>query len=453
MAININTASTHLSRLLKSANVNDKGTQMVDALTDEGKKIKLKGPEVDNLLAHVDGLPDARAAGETEKQVPLTKGEALDLLSFFRDRFELVDAGVAAKKFIDAVPTKLAPFKPTAPVRTVAEEAAKRATATPIAKPKELAEIAAAVDNIAKNGGPDLAADAAAHINDTVASGDVKVDPEARKDYVKSTAKHGNPMLRRLEDYKRSPFFEDRLMAFMMGNAMTFQKQMDSATNQFDDPKRLEAIKEAFNDAAKKMTGMADQLSPDGKLRVAAHLSAFLKENPDLSKELPAYQEWATKFKDAAAPPPNATAAQALDAMPPADGAILSAMKGSTNKAVREFAAVFQAAGQAEEFKKLTPDVVSNMGEEDLRKVHGNMKEFATGLRAMREMLPDDVRKSLPPIEVSDLPAQIDPTSRQVMFQQINMMMQQYQQIMQALNEVMNKLNEMAMEPIRRIGR
>ena len=74
-------------------------------------------------------------------------------------------------------------------------------------------------------------------------------------------------------------------------------------------------------------------------------------------------------------------------------------------------------------------------------------------MRGMKGMLPPEMHEQFKAFEVPELPAAIDPTSRQLMFQQINMMTQQYQQIMQALSEIMNKMNEMAMDPIRKMGR
>ena len=68
-------------------------------------------------------------------------------------------------------------------------------------------------------------------------------------------------------------------------------------------------------------------------------------------------------------------------------------------------------------------------------------------------MLPNDIQQDFQDIRIPELPGEVDPTSRQMMFQRINMMTQQYQQIMQALNEIMGKMNEMAMDSVRKIGR
>jgi hypothetical protein len=457
--INPQLASTNLNRLFRAAagatdaegkGLANKGHQIVDAFTDQDKKIKLKGPEVERLLTHVNKLP------------PKEKAESIALLDFLRDRFEF-DNETSAKKLLDTLPKTATPLDVGGRTRTVQQAKSEAAAQKPEATAAEIKHTDKLADNLAAAAGGNEAGEAmkAAALNarkQAFDDGDVKAknDGSARKAYVESTAKNSGTM-RTLDGYAASPWFEDRLMAFMMKNGLKFMEQMNDATSKFDDPKRLEDIREAFGEAAKKMVGMGNQLSPDGKARVAQKLGEFLKANPNLDKEMPAYRQWVNQVNESGAAAkltaPHASPADVLKDLPPPDNAVLAAMQRSDNREVREFAAVFRAANHAEMFSEYTPDKIANMPEDELRKVHGEMKQFSSELKALKGSMPPDQQAKLKDVDVGELPAAMDPTSRQMMFQQISMMMQQYQQIMQAISEVMNKLNEMAMDPVRKIGR
>lgn len=452
--INISNPSARLSKLFREAagvtdkegkGLSGKGLQIADALVDPNKKIALKGAEVDRLLAHVEKLPEAQ------------KTESIELLDYLRDRFSF-DSETSAKKLLDTLPKTATPIEVGGRVRSVQSAKSESVQKTPEASAKDIKETDAALDEMKRAGGEHgeaLAGEAATARKTVFDEGDIKASPEGgRKAYVESTAKH-SPMLDAINEGATSLFFEDRLVAFLMKNGMKFMEDMNEKMAQFDDPKKLEDVRASFNDAAKKMLGMADRLSPDGKARVAQKLSTFLKANPQVDKELPAYKAWAEKFKasPSAKLPASASAEAVLKDLPPVDNKVIQAMANSDHKEVREFSAVFSAAERADAFRELTPERVATMSEDDLRKLHGEMKGFSGELQRMKSMLPEDVAKNLKDLNVPELPAQVDPTSRQLMFQQINVMMQQYQQIMQALSETLNKLNEMAMDPIRKMGR
>lgn len=454
-SMHISQASTDLSRLFRAAagateaegkGLATKGLQIADALTDANKRIKLKGAEVDRLLSHVETLK------------PAEKADAIRLLDYMRDRFE-VDNEASAKKLLDTLPKTATPIDVGGRVRTVHQARQESVSKVREASADDIKATDRAIENMAQTAGPHgdtIRGEAAKARKTAFDEGGVKASAEGggRKAYVESTAKHAGAMAI-LDEYSASPFFEDRLLAFMMKNGLRFMDKMNETTAKFDDPKRLEDLKSAFNEAAKKMIGLADQLSPDGKARAAVKLTEFLKANPNVDKELPAYRQYVDQLNASGVGKMAANAApeDILKDLPPPDNAVIAAMMNSDNKAVREFAAVFSAADRAESFKNMTADNIANMSEDDIRKVHGDMKAFAGDLQRMKATLPQDLARDLKDVGVSELPAQIDPTSRQIMFQQINMMMQQYQQIMQALSEVMNKMNEMAMDPIRKMGR
>lgn len=449
--INVSNPSARLSKLFRDAagvtesegkGLSGKGLQIADALVDPNKKIALKGAEVDRLLSHVAKLPEA------------DKAASIQLLDYLRDRFSF-DNETSAKKLLDTLPKTATPIEVGGRVRSVQNAQAESVKKTPEASAKDIRATDADIETMRKDGGDALAAEAAAARKTVFDEGAVKASPEGgRKAYVESTAKH-SPMMEAINEGATSLFFEDRLVAFLMKNGMKFMENMNEQMAKFDDPKHLEDVRTAFNDSAKKMLGMAERLSPEGKARVAQKLGAFLKANPQVDKELPAYRAWAEKFK--AGPgskvPANASAEAVLKDLPPVDNKVIAAMANSDHKEVREFSAVFNAAERAEAFRDLTPERIASMSEDDLRKLHGEMKGFAGDLQRMKSMMPEDVAKDLKDVSVPELPAQVDPTSRQMMFQQINVMMQQYQQIMQALSEILNKLNEMAMDPIRKMGR
>jgi chorismate mutase len=461
------TANTYLNRLLRDAagptesegaGLKSKGLQITDALVDPNKKIKLKSAEVDRLLSHVDKLPESERA------------QAVECLDLFRDRFEVAD-DAARQKLLNFVPKTATPIEVGTRVRSVSDAARERATATPQASAADIRGADKVIDDAAAaagaHGSP-LADEMAAQQKQVFDDGDVKASADGgRKAYVETTAKRAStgstppnatdtstPLSRSMqmfEQYSKSPWFEDRLMGMLGRNSLKFMHEMNDKLANFDDPKREAQIRDVADGNAKKMLALADQITPEGKARVAEQL---MKSDPPLNGP-PALMEWLEKVKKMPTPVGGASHDELLKHLPPADNAVIKAMEHSDRREVREWAAVFKAAESAEQIKQALPppEAIKAMPEEEVRALHGQAKDFATKLKAMKSMLPQDLQDKIGDIQLDELPSQIDPTSRQVMFQQINLMMNQYQQIMQAMSETINKLNEMAMDPIRKMGR
>jgi hypothetical protein len=455
------TASQHLSQHFRAAagvgeregqGLASKGLQIVDALSDVDKKIKLKGPEIERLNAYVEGLAD-----------PVAKQVARECIDLFKDRFEFDDKAAGQKLLaLTADAWRGERLQVGGRVQTVSAAHATSLAETPVASRRDIDEVAAAIDateNAARGtSAPSAAAaavvasEATGRMEQAFKDGDVKasVDDGARKAYVGVIAKKKDTSLRVLEEYASSPFFEDRLMAFLLKHGMQFITQMNEMQSNFDDPARAAALKDAYNASMKKGLAMTEQLSPQAKLRVAAQLKEFAQTNPEIGEKLVAFKDYLAQVKDMPAPGPDKK--DPLEKFPSANNAVLQAMKDHPDQKVRQWGAVLQASAHAEELQRLMPRPGTELSEEDMRKMHAKAESFATVLSALKDELPEDVRKGLGDLKLDPLPAGIDPTSRQLMFQQINLMMQQYQQIMQSMSEVMNKLNEMAMTAVRKIG-
>ena len=461
VSLNTQNASQALSRLLRDASVQSKGLQIADAMTSPDKKIALKPDEVQSLLAHVEKLPAA------------DKTSAVACLDLFRDRFEIADPA-AKKLFLDFVPKTATPIEIGGKVRTVAEAHAQSVTPPVTASAADIKDADKAIDGMRKAAGPHsegMAADAAAALKAPFDDGQVKANPEGggRKAYVEGQAKRADlpppptppstqakpgqgGVMKLFDEYARSPFFEDRLMAALGKNSLRFMNEMNDKLASFDDPKREDDIRAEHKAGMTKMLEQADRLSPEGKARCAQQLLELAKTNPDLGgSEKPALMEWLEKAK-AAAPPAGTSPHELLDKLPPIDNTVIDAMADSNRGDVRGWSTVFKAADTAEQLKALPADV-STLSEDQVRAVHANADKLAGQLNALKSKLPPDMQKDIGDIKLDGLPAAIDPSSRQVMFQQVNLMMNQYQQIMQAMSEVINKMNEMAMDPIRRMGR
>ncbi len=455
LSLNPQNANTYLSRLFRDAagktanegaGLKSKGLQIADSLTDPDKKISLKGPEVDRLLAHVEGLPAADRA------------DAVQVLDLFRDKFEISDEA-ARKKLLDFVPKTAAPIDVSGRVRSVADAKIEAATAPKTASAKHIKEADGLIDAAANAAGGGKAGEALAGemhkaAQSVFSDGDVKADPDGgRKAYVETSAKrnNGDPTMALFDKYARSPFFEDRLMAALGRSSLKFMNEMNEKLSTFDDPKREDEMRGLMKDNIKQLLAQADRISPDGKAKVAAQIAAFVKDNPDFDGP-PELKQFLSQVK--ANPAASDGHDDLLGSLPPIDNSVVSAMEKSDRREVREWAAVFKAAHSAENIKRALGSAdVDSLGEDKLHHLMDQAHDFQAELGAVKSMLPEDVQKELPDVKLKPLPAQIDPTSRQVMFQQINLMMNQYQQIMQAMSEIINKMNEMAMDPIRKMGR
>jgi hypothetical protein len=427
-------SSMNLGKLMKAAGL-DKGF----AIANE-PKIKLSEAEEAKLTAHVGTLqgPEHKAA--------------LDLLGYFKDRFELK----SGNNFLDVL-SKSTPAKPEAGGRTrsVAEANAERLGGPTTASVQDVNGAAESIDHAKAVGGDNVAGAMKDGMRGAVENGDVNVNREdgGRKAYVNTMAQ--NDSMAGIDAMLASPFFEDRLMAFLTKAANRFMGQLNEAMEKFDDPKREQEIRDAFKTAMKKGMSMADRLSPAGKEKAAARLADLLKQNPTLGGEgADVVKQWVATIK-----PQSGAGAAGIDkdavlkAMPSSDNKIIEAMSKSDKAEIREMAGVFKATESAKSFAGITEDELSKMSPEQLRGVHGKMNRFSDELKGLRSMLPDDLQKAFEDVRIPEMPGEIDPTSRQMMFQRINMMTQQYQQIMQALNEIMGKMNEMAMDSVRKIGR
>ncbi len=424
--------SMNLGRLMKAAGL-DKGF----AIANE-PKIKLSEAEEAKLTAHVGTLhgPEHKVA--------------LELLGYFKDRFELK----SGNNFLDVL-SKSTPAKAEAGGRTrsVAEANAERLGPKPEASADDVKGAADSINHARNVGGEHIAGAMGDGLKGTVENGDVKVNREdgGRKAYVDTMAQNNSNS--GIDEMLRSPFFEDRLMAFLTKQANRFMGQLNEAMEKFDDPKKELAIRDAFKASMQKSLAMAERLSPAGKEKAAAKLADLLKQNPKI--EGPGADE----IKKFVASVKTEAGAAGLDkdavlkALPSSDNPIIEAMTKSDKPELREMAAVFKASESASSFANITEQEVNNMSVDQLRAMHTDMKGFSSELKALKSMLPADLQKDFQDVRIPELPGDVDPTSRQMMFQRINMMTQQYQQIMQALNEIMGKMNEMAMESVRKIGR
>lgn len=453
----ISNNSQSLSRLFQQAKITSKGFQINDAMTDASKKIKLKPDEVQDLLATVEKLPAAE------------KSKAVDVLSFFRDKFEIADP-TALKLFEDAVPAAT-PVKSGALPRSVATQQAKALTKPTQVSAKDIQRTDAAIDGAENAGGKVLGDGAAAAVDQTFKDNDAKVHPEAQKARTKSVAKRqaassdeapaappaappaaSNPTMALFEQYAKSPFFEDRLMAALGKAGLKFMTDMNQKLASFDDPQREAQLRQIAKDDMAGMLKMANTLSPDAKSRVAQQIADFAKQGGKVADpQLQAFIDSAGKpGADGKTPSPD----DIMKAMPSSDNPIVKAMASSADPSVRGWGAVIQASDSAEQLKGMLANRdPMKMSEDDLRAIVAKGHEFQAEVHGLQSSLPEDVKQQIGEVKIDDLPAAIDPTSRQVMFQQINLMMNQYQQIMQAFSEIINKLNEMAMDPIRKIGR
>ena len=443
-------ATQNLSRLFRDAagatdaegkGLGNKGLQIMDALTDASKKISLKPGEVDRLLSHVGKLPAA------------DKAAAIETLDLFRDRFDVADDG-ARKKLLDFVPKTAAPVEVGGAVRTVSAAQADSLKPTPQAKASDIKETDKLINDVKETAGPGgeaLAAELRHAKDQAFEENIVKPAPDARKAYVESIAKQPSkdPVEGLFDKYARSPFFEDRLMAAMGRNSLKFMKEMNERMEAVNDPKHEEEIRDAFKASMTKMLGMAERLSPEGKVNAAGKLAEFLQANPNVvgGPELEKFMEQARALPPAGAPNHD----EALKALPVSDNTVIEALGKSQSPEVRQWAAVFKAAKGADQMKFLMAQ--NPTSDEDMRATHAKAKEWAATLNENKGMLPPDLQAKIGDVQLDALPAAIDPTSRQMRFQQVNMMMNQYQQIMQAMSETINKMNEMAMEPIRKMGR
>jgi hypothetical protein len=426
-----------------------KGLQIADAAADAEKKIKLKPAELDHLIAHVEKLPAAE------------KASALRTLDLFRDSFDFGGQDAARAKLINFVPKSETPLHAQGRVRSVQEFKSEKAGQPVNASAQEMKQLGETVDELSRAGGPSLAAAATAAFKNAVDAGEIKPSADGgRKEYVKMSAQNasagGFDPMSYFDSMANSPYFEDRLMAFMGANATRFMREMNERLEKFDDPKRAAQIREAFRPSMKQMLDMADKVTPEGRARIAHSVHETLKQNPDFfSKEAPELVEWAEKVKQT--PPPDSSAAhrEALQSLPPADNNVLTAMSKSDQSQVREWAAVLKTAAKADALKARMGEAGSfeTMGEGQVRELHEEAKSFREHLESVKDNLPKDMAAAVGQVQLAPLPPAQDPTSRQIMFQQINVMMNQYQQIMQAMSEIINKMNEMAMDPIRKMGR
>jgi hypothetical protein len=451
-------ANNYLGRLFKDAadgapaearGLGAKGLQIADASADPAKKIKLKPAEVDQLLGHVEKLPAAE------------KAAALRTLDIFRDSFDFGGQEAAQKKLLNFVPKTEIPLHAEGRVRSVQTLKEERAGEPVTASAKDIKGAGNALDELAKavgTAGAGVVSEAAAAVKNVFDEGKIKASPEdgGRKEYVKTMAKNTAHAFDPMEYYDKmanSPYFEDRIMAFMGAHATRFMKEMNERLASFDDPERHNRIREAFKPSMKDMLKMADRLDPQAKARVAQELHQTIQQNPKFFKdEAAALVEWADAGSKL--PPPQAGAgdAKTLESMPPADSKVIEAMKKSDNRQVREWGAVLAASEKADKLRAMAPQL-ETANEDTLRSMHKEAGAFKEQLELLKPLLPKDIQENVGQLKLDDLPEQIDPTSRQIMFQQINVMMNQYQQIMQAMSEIINKMNEMAMDPIRKMGR
>lgn len=425
-------STMNLGKLMRAAGL-EKGFAIANEPT-----IKLSEAEEAKLTAHIGTLqgPEHKAA--------------LELLGYYKDRFELK----SGNNFLDVL-SKTTPAKPEAGGRTrsVAEANTERLGTPPNASADDVKGVAGNINHAKEVGGENVAGAMNDALKGTVENGDVKMNREngGRKAYVDTMAQ--NNSMSGIDAMLASPFFEDRLMAFLTKAANRFMGQLNDAMEKFDDPKREQDIRDAFRASMKKAMGMADRLSPAGKEKAAAKLADLIKQNPKI--EGPGADE-IKKFISSVKPEPGAQAIDknaVLKALPSSTNPVIEAMTKSDKPELREMAAVFKATESAQSFAGITEDEIKKMSLDQLRDVHGQMKEFSQELRGLKSMLPADLQKDLQDTRIPELPGDIDPMSRQMMFQRINMMTQQYQQIMQALNEIMGKMNEMAMDSVRKIGR